>query len=1229
MFCRKHSAGNYLSIIHMSKYKTRKTIASVLVSVATAVTLSGGSLLVPMVASAQTDQATLIAQLQAQILALQAQLNALVGGGSAPASSASCSFTRDLTLGSKGDDVTCLQNYLTGTGHFTFAGGATGYFGSVTKASVAAWQAANSVSPAAGYFGKISQAKYNSMAVVTPLPPPPPPPGGTGGGTTTPPPASGGGLTVAAPAAQVTNSLAPGNVTAQAVRVPFTKFTLTAGASDATINGVTVERVGFGADANFSGLVLLAEDGTQLDIEKTLGSDHRATIGGTFKVPAGMTKTYTVAGNMANNATRAGQVVAVSVVAINTTETVSGTLPITGAAHTINSSLTIGSVTMTRGSIDPGSSQSKEVGTTGYTFSAVRTTAGSAEKVYLQSMRWNQTGSAGSGDLANVKTYVDGTAYDTTVSSDGKYYTSVFPENGGKGLLIDKGFSKELSIKGDIVGGSSRTVIFDVAKRTDILLVGETYGFGIKAPQSETCSSNTTSVACYRSVEDPWYRGAVVTVSTGSMTVSSGSHAPAANIAVNSNDQVLGGWEVVVKGEDISVGSMIFRLGAVGNEVSDITNITLVNQTTGVILAGPVDGMDTTDPDGTATFSSSVTFPVGTTKITLKGRLSGSSGDFVSSDTVTASTTVGSEWTTVRGQTTGNTITPTPSSAVSGQTMTVRAGSLTVSVSPTPLAQTVIANASQFLFSNYILDATASGEDQRLTGLPIEYNFASGNANDLTNCQMYDGATSLTTGGHVVNPTARSSSTLFAFDGNGLTVAKSSSKTLGLKCDLRGGSSGSYKFGIDGAEDDNFTGVSGISSGLTITEVFTDSEGQLMTGAASGTLRVLIDSGSTGSLSYRIVGPGATVDLVKFILTATNEDINLKQIALQLSGAASNTPSSLVGRKVTLWDGTTNIGEALFTTGDFATSTALTALTIPRGGSKILTVKGTIEGISDVSGPMTHSGDLLAVDFDANNLGINGTYGTGKSSGSNMTPLSAADTTSTGVRIMKAYPELSHEALSASERTLVAGDNRTAYKFKMTAKNGDIALAKLSFKVSSSTLAATTTKFSLYAYANATYSSPGLSYPDTNNPDGLVNAGNCYNGFNSNTSPDGLVIEIYPDSSGCNTGTTTLVIPSGESRWFRLAASVASLAAAATAETLQFQLEGDAAFQTVTPGVGAGSGDILGKVSTVETDTHNDFIWSPHSTTTLTTTLEDLDWTNGYNVVGLPGSNMTVETLSK
>lgn len=116
-------------------------------------------------ASAQT-----VAELQAMINTLMAQLAALQGGGSG--SGAACTFTRSLTVGSSGADVTCLQNYLTSTGHFTFAGGATGYFGPVTRTAVAAWQAANGVSPAAGFFGPISIARHAALtAGVTPPPP--------------------------------------------------------------------------------------------------------------------------------------------------------------------------------------------------------------------------------------------------------------------------------------------------------------------------------------------------------------------------------------------------------------------------------------------------------------------------------------------------------------------------------------------------------------------------------------------------------------------------------------------------------------------------------------------------------------------------------------------------------------------------------------------------------------------------------------------------------------------------------------------------------------------------------------------------------------------------------------------------------------------------------------------------------------------------------------------------
>lgn len=104
-------------------------------------------------------------ELQDQINALLAQIGSLQGG----TTDASCySFTRDLTIGSQGADVTALQAYMSRRGYFTVA--PTGYFGPITASAVASWQSANGVMPASGYFGPISRAKYNSMCSTTPTP---------------------------------------------------------------------------------------------------------------------------------------------------------------------------------------------------------------------------------------------------------------------------------------------------------------------------------------------------------------------------------------------------------------------------------------------------------------------------------------------------------------------------------------------------------------------------------------------------------------------------------------------------------------------------------------------------------------------------------------------------------------------------------------------------------------------------------------------------------------------------------------------------------------------------------------------------------------------------------------------------------------------------------------------------------------------------------------------------
>lgn len=110
--------------------------------------------------SVNTAGAQTVAELQAQINALMAQLAALSGANA----NVSYTFTQNLTIGSTGADVVSLQQYLVGGGYLNMpAGVAYGYFGPLTQAAVAKWQAANGVSPAVGYWGPLSRAKANSM----------------------------------------------------------------------------------------------------------------------------------------------------------------------------------------------------------------------------------------------------------------------------------------------------------------------------------------------------------------------------------------------------------------------------------------------------------------------------------------------------------------------------------------------------------------------------------------------------------------------------------------------------------------------------------------------------------------------------------------------------------------------------------------------------------------------------------------------------------------------------------------------------------------------------------------------------------------------------------------------------------------------------------------------------------------------------------------------------------
>jgi len=589
-------------------------LIAVATGVAVALALMGAAAIAPAQAAGltQTQIQSILSLLQsfgadsATISNVNAALNGQAttgtGGGSNPNAGTCPALSRDLQQGSSGADVKALQVFLNGSaGTMVAASGAgspgseTMTFGPATKAAVAKFQTAHSVSPAAGYVGAKTRAAIAATC------------GGQGGngngngGTGT----TGGSVTVNA-GVQPVNSLAPQG----ASRVPFTTFTITNNSNAAvTINSVTVQRAGLAQDAAFSGIVLLDGNGLQIGTAKTLNSNHQANLGDVgFSIPAGSSASFTVAGNMASSLSAyTGQVAQIQVVAINTGATVSGSLPISGASQTLNASLTIGSVSTSTSSYDPGAAQTKNIGDTGVRFTGIKFTAGSTEDLKLYSVRWRQVGSASAADISNVMTVANGTSYPTTVDNS-RYYTTIFPG----GLTITKGNSIDVYVQGDITGSNSasRTVEMDIDKVTDVYFVGQLYGYGIAPSGTYT----------------PWYHGYVTTINGGTVTLISKANtgkAGAQNVAINVNNQPMGGFTTNFAGEPVSVTGMTFTIATSSLTTSGgnplFTSVSVVDAN-GAVVAGPVDATAAASGE-TLTYTDTVTFPTGAHTYYLQGKV--------------------------------------------------------------------------------------------------------------------------------------------------------------------------------------------------------------------------------------------------------------------------------------------------------------------------------------------------------------------------------------------------------------------------------------------------------------------------------------------------------------------------------------------------------------------------------------------------------------------------------
>lgn len=219
-------------------------------------------------------------------------------------------FSNYLTVGSRGADVVALQSFLVANNFLTMpAGVSMGYFGSLTKAGVVAYQASQGIVPTSGFVGPLTIAKLNNSApVVTTTTGFTCPTGWTcQGPTTTTTTTTTAPTQITTPGVAGTLNIAKGTFVGNGITVQdgqavdVASFDLQAGASDMQVSSVDFDfnvrpylYVGSYSVVNANtGATLATVSGLSAAnfTELIVGSEYRLTIPVSFVVKAGTKNT--------------------------------------------------------------------------------------------------------------------------------------------------------------------------------------------------------------------------------------------------------------------------------------------------------------------------------------------------------------------------------------------------------------------------------------------------------------------------------------------------------------------------------------------------------------------------------------------------------------------------------------------------------------------------------------------------------------------------------------------------------------------------------------------------------------------------------------------------------------------------------------------------------------------------------------------------------------------------
>jgi len=923
-----------------------------------------------------------------------------------------CSFSRSLTIGATGADVTCLQQALIGGG-FSIPAGATGYFGTQTRTAVASWQSSKNIAPAVGYFGPISRAAFNlgggSTTTTTTT---------TTTGTTA---GTGNGLKVML-AADSPNNVAL--VAGQAIGI-LAKFTFANPTSaDIKVTNIAFKRIGISNDATLANVYLYSGATRLTDsagVSNTAFNFNDST--GLFTVPAGQTYTISVLADIATGTS--GQQIGAQLTTVTSTGTLDSSvaLPINGATQTV-SAATLATVDFGQTTLPAeNTSLTPQNDTTVWQ----NTVTIGTRAVTLKSLQLQNIGSIAATDVRNLRLYVDGVQTGAAATLNAN--NIVAWDLSANPLRLETG-GRVIKVLGDVVGGSSLTFKFDLRRGSDAQMVDT----DLNQPVLATANSAAFSAR----------HGGVQTISSGTVSVVKANSSPSSNVSLGASNVKWVSYEMRAAGEDIKIDNLdVYTITSNTDAARGLDN--------GKVFLNGVQVGSTKDLTDAAnvnfTFGSSFILKAGATAIVdvYADAKSSTGASFISGETAQIRLAFTSGTANGTGQVSLSSV-DVPGSNVDGNAITLSSSTMTLSKYSGYGDQTMIAGTSNARLGSFVL---STGATEGVNVNTIAVSLSAVEAATITDLMLKDNATGAQIG--TTKPTAVSGASGNSFSVN-INIPASGTKTIDVYGSIKSASeSGPWAANVDGSGTGSSTGTS-VTFGSATAATATLQTITVGTAALTAAVGVSPDNAN-------VIAGTSMVKVGSFDFTSRYSAFTVDKIAVKVPNNAATSITSVTLRYPNASGVSTDSTAVLAspsTIEPYATAT-FTGLTfyVPQNTAKKLDVYVNLASIQSD----TDSGKAVTV-----TLGDDGGYRNTDSAGTVNTNLASGDlaSASTGkgtMYVRKSLPTLSAVALDTS--VFNNGSNKVLGRVKVTADAaGDVSWDKMAFvinKTAAVTIGATST----------------------------------------------------------------------------------------------------------------------------------------------------------------------------